>query len=203
MSRFSPRTLLAPALMALTLAGCVSFGAKPPPQLLTIAPQKTIAAGVDRTSVGTPRLAIRTPDVPRALATTRVPVQINASSIAYVKDAQWAEAPRILFLRLLAETIGADGVFVADADEYPVASDRQLTGQLIAFGADARTGQAVVTFDASLNRAAPEGGEAQILRKRFTASVPIGKISAERVATPIGQAANQVAAEVSAWVRAN
>ncbi len=196
-----PRTVLKalPLMIALVaLPGCVKFGAKPPAQLLTISAKASPQAGQSVSSVGLPVLAVFTPDVPRKLDNLRVAVQIDPTSVAYVPKAQWAEAPRQMFRRVLAETIAADGsIYVADGEQSAVLSGRRLSGALVDFGIDAAAKEAVVTFDATLTSATP--GEA--MRQRFSARVPVRKIEADRVAGPIGEAANKVAADVAAWVK--
>lgn len=195
--RTTARLLFAVAL-SLALGGCVKFGAKPPPQLLTIAATTAPPAGQVMNSTGKPVISVFAPDVPRSLESLRVAVHEDATSIAYVKKAQWAETPRQMFRRVLAETIAADGaVFVAEGEQGVVLGARRLSGTLVEFGLDARTREAVVTFDATMTSATP--GEAT--RQRFTARVPVRKIEADRVAGPINEAANKVAADVAAWVK--
>lgn len=199
--RVSPPAALKvlPLLVALVaLPGCVKFGAKPPAQLLTISAKAAPQAGQPMSSVGLPVMAVFAPDVPRKLDNLRVAVQASATSVAYVEEAQWAESPRQMFRRLLAETIAADGsIYVADGEQSAVLSGRRLSGTLVDFGIDAATREAVVTFDATLTSATP--GEAT--RQRFTARVPVRKIEADCVAGPISEAANKVAADVAAWVK--
>lgn len=187
--------LLAAALM---IGGCVKFGSKPPAQLLTISAKTSPPAGQSVSSAGLPVLAVFTPDVSRKLDNLRVAVQVDPTSVAYVQNAQWAEAPRQMFRRLLAETIAADGsIYVADGEQSAILSGRRLSGTLVDFGIDAEAKEAVVTFDATLTSTTP--GEA--MRQRFTARVPVRKIGADRVAGPISEAANKVAADVAAWVK--
>lgn len=189
-----------PGLLAagLLLSGCVSFGSKPPPQLLTITAEKTIPAGQSIRNEGVPTIEVMLPEVPRTLATTRVPVQIDATSVAYVKDAAWTEAPRDMFQTLLSQTIAAEGaVFVIDEDQYGLQASRRLSGDLLDFGVDARTDEAVVTFDAVLT----ESDSGRAARRRFTARVPISGIKAKRIGAPLNEAANKVAADIAAWVK--
>jgi cholesterol transport system auxiliary component len=182
----------------LALPACVKIGAKPPPQLLTIAPKASPQAGQLQSSAGLPVLAVFAPDVPRKLDNLRIAVQASPTSVAYVEKAQWAEAPRQMFRRLLADTIAADGaIYVADGEQSAVLNGRRLSGTLVDFGIDAAPREAVVTFDATLTSAAP--GEA--MRQRFTARVPVRDIDAKHVAGPISDAANKVAADVAAWVK--
>lgn len=184
--------------LGLALGGCVKFGTKPPPQLLTISASATPQAGQPMSSAGRQVLSVFAPDVPRALESLRVAVQQDETSIAYVQKAQWAEAPRQMFRRVLSDTIAADGtVFVAGGEQGAVMGARRLSGTLVEFGVDARTREAVVTFDATITSATP--GEA--MRQRFTARVPVRKIEADRVARPINEAANKVAADVALWVK--
>jgi cholesterol transport system auxiliary component len=70
-------------------------------------------------------------------------------------------------------------------------------GELVDFGLDAASNNAVVTYDAIL---AGPGGTA-IARQRFTASAPVGgKIDGADIGAPLNQAANKVAADVAAWL---
>lgn len=191
--------MLLPALAAcLVLPGCVKFGSKPPEQLLTISSKASPQVGNSLSSVGLPVLMVFAPDVPRKLDTLRIAVQADATSVAYVEKAQWAEAPRQMFRRVLSDTIAADGtIFVADGEQGAILNGRRLSGTLVDFGMDAKAREAVVTFDATLTSATP--GEAQ--RQRFTARVPVRNIEAKKVAGPINDAANMVAADVAAWVK--
>lgn len=190
--------LLIPVTVAFALSGCVKFGAKPPQQLLTVASNAAPAAGRTINSKGLPTIAVLTPDVPRELDNTRVPVQIGENQVAYVKEAFWTDTPRNMFQRVLADTISADGsVFVVGAEQIGLHPARRLSGDLIEFGIDSSTKQAVVTFDAVLAGDAP----GEVSRRRFSASVPVTDIKATRVADPISQAANQVAVQVAAWIK--
>src|SRR6188768_826014 len=99
--RFRTRPLgLALALLATApLAGCVSFGAKPPPSLLTISSAASIPAGQTQSSATAETIIILVPAVSQGLATTRVPVQTSATDLAYIVNAQWVEPPARLFAR--------------------------------------------------------------------------------------------------------
>ena len=179
----------------LALAGCISFGAKPPPVLFTLTPATPVAAGA-RTSEGR-ALFLDTPAVPEKLATLRVPVQATDTTLAYVKDAQWVAAPGGLFRDLLAETVTARaGRYVLPARQFPTAPTATLGGTLVDFGLDARTMEAVVTFDAI----SAQGDGTNPAARRFTARVPVASAEAGPVAVALNQAANQVAAEIADWV---
>ncbi|AUW56792.1 ABC transporter [Sphingobium sp. SCG-1] len=192
--------ILLPVLAALSLSACVSFGSKPPAQLLSLSSDARVVAGTERTSAAGTSITVLAPETPKKLDTVRVPVQVNATSVAYVQNAQWVDSPRQMFQHLLTETIAAGGnTLVLDPGQYSTDPGRRLLGELIDFGVDAQTNMAVVTYDATL---APGGGAA-VKRKRFSASVPVGTIDAASVGAPINQAANKVAAEVAAWVSAS
>lgn len=180
------------------LSACVKFGSKPPPQLLTISSDAVLPSGKTISSEGLPALTVLAPEVPRKLSTLRVPVQVDPTTVAYVKDAQWSESPRTMFQRVLSDRIASDGsVFVVSEEQVASLPGRRLSGVLTDFGIDAQTSEAVVTFDAVMT--GDEPGEAK--RQRFTARVPVSDIKAKRVAEPINEAANKVAEEVATWVK--
>jgi cholesterol transport system auxiliary component len=219
--RAAPIALLT---LPLALAGCISFGAKPPASLLTLTataqppvgqPQRAaLAAGATRSTLsvgrqpiatvtdqpvtaGASSITIDTLTVPQEIATTRVPVHAAAGTVAYVKDAIWVEAPANLFARLLADTVTVrtNRVVLSTAQSYQSGS-ATLTGELRRFGLDAATRSAVVTFDAALIRTTGGGIEKQ----RFEATVPVTTIDAAGAGAGLNQAANQVAAQVADWV---
>src|SRR3546814_16382343 len=71
--------------------------------------------------------------------------------MAYVKDAQWVEAPQRLFQRLLSETVAArTNRVILDEGQYLTAPGEQLAGQLLDFGVDEATNEAVVVYQAML-----------------------------------------------------
>ncbi|WP_093086679.1 ABC-type transport auxiliary lipoprotein family protein [Sphingobium sp. AP50] len=189
------------ALLAATLlSGCVSIGAKPPMQLLTLDAAQKVPAGAARVAGDGRTLIVADPEAPRMLDTVRVPVQTSPTAVAYVTKIQWADTPRHLFRRLLAETISAttDRV-VLDAGQFSGDGGQRLSGELVAFTVDAASHSAIVTYDAVLTT--PAG--VALARQRFTASAPIGgKIDSSTVGAPLNAAANKVAADVAAWVAA-
>lgn len=189
------KTILALALAG-TLAGCLSFGAEPPPSLLTLTPTTPLTAGQAQTAAAERSITIVVPVTPQEIANTRVPVQAGATSIAYVKDAQWVEQPARLFARLLSDTVTqATGRIVLDPRQFSLDPGVRLTGELRQFGLDAASSSAVVVYDAALSRSA-----GQVEKRRFEARVPVAAIDAASAGPGLNQAANQVAGEVAAWV---
>lgn len=191
-----PLTLLA-LVPAAFLSGCISFGAKPPPSLLTLTAATPAPVGKEETATPDHTITVIVPVVPEALAVQRVPVQATNTSIAYVKDARWVESPAKLFARLLSETITAKTDWVVlGTRETRVDPGTRLSGELRHFGVEAATREAVVTYDGSLLRPGAEPVE----KRRFEARVPVSKIAAGPVGEALNEAANKVADEVAAWV---
>ena len=192
------RTSLLVAIAAVTLSGCIGLGGKTPPFLLTLDADAAPTAGTARTASDAATLTILIPTAPQKLRTPRIPVQQDDASVAYVKDAQWVEAPQRLFQRLVSETVAArTSRVVLDEGQYLTAPGEQLAGQLMDFGVDARTNEAVVVYQAMLVSA---GGKS-VTQRRFEAREPIaGKIEAKPVGEALTAAANKVAVEVAGWL---
>ncbi|WP_242446005.1 ABC-type transport auxiliary lipoprotein family protein [Sphingopyxis lindanitolerans] len=195
------RTLRAPllaAFMAVSLSGCIGLGGKTPPFLLTLDADAAPAVGAARTASDAATLTILIPTAPQKLRTPRIPVQQDDASVTYVKDAQWVEAPQRLFQRLVSETVAArTSRVVLDEGQYLTAPGEQLAGQLMDFGVDARSNEAVVVYQAMLVAA---GGKT-ITQRRFEVREPItGKIEAKPVGEALTRAANKVAVDVAGWL---
>jgi len=194
------KTKLLIVAAALPLAACISFGAKPPPSLLTLESAAAPAIGTDQNSAKTRSITIQVPSAPASIASARVPVQATPTTIAYVKDAQWAEPPARLFARLLSDTVSARSNMVVLSTVQSISDpSATLAGELRRFGLDATARDAVVTYDAALTRA----GADTVEKRRFEARVPVSAIDATNAGTALSQAANQVAGEVATWVASN
>lgn len=188
---------LLPLAAALPLAACLSFGAKPPPTLMSLAAETTVAVGAAHSTRATEGVSIAVPSAPQSLMTPRVAVQTSPTAIAYLKKAQWVDAPNKLFRNLLAEVVAAKtGRVVADNRNFSVAPDTRLNGRLLNFGLDAPSQNVVVTYDAALVR--KEGGPVET--RRFEARVPVTAQDGSSVALALNRAANQVAGEVAGWI---
>lgn len=185
-------------LLALPLAGCISFGAEPPASLLTLETRADLPVGEVRRAAPGTAVAVTSFTTPQSLSSTRVPVQATPTTIAYVPEAQWSEPPARLFARLIGDTIAArTGRVVAANGQLIADPGATLGGELRRFGLDATTREAVVTFDAQITR-----GEGQAVEKRrFEARVPIGgEIEAQSAGLLLNDAANQVAVQVADWI---
>ena len=185
---------LAPAAL---LSGCISFGPDTPESLLTLTSEERAPVGAQVSATEGNSIAVFEPVAPARLAQTRVPVQIDASSIAYLKDAVWVERPARLFRRLLGETLRArGGLVVADDDDAALMATNTLGGTLVDFGYDAPSSSVVVRFDAVRKR---EGAPPET--RRFESVVPGVLPEANPVGVALNQAANDVARQVADWAR--
>lgn len=186
---------LAIIALILPLAGCISFGAKPPKSLLTLTPAESLAVGTVQRAPGASTITIAVPTMPQELATLRIPVRSSPTTVAYLKDSRWVEPVNRMFARVVSDTVSArtGRVVVGGFTAEPGAS---LSGELRSFGVDAVTGDAVVTFDGALIRKSGDPFE----KRRFEARVPAGVIEPGAVGIALNTAANRVAAEVADWV---
>jgi len=183
------------ALLFLPLAGCVSFGAKPPKALLTLNAASTVAAGTTRSVGPGQAVTVLFPSAPVAIARTQIPVYQGGIAVAYVKDAAWVDSPVRLFQRLASETIAARaGRVVLDLRQFTADPGLRVQGNLQMFGIDADRGEAVVTYDAVIASATG------IQTRRFESRVPVAAVDRTSVGPALNQAANTVAAELADWL---
>jgi cholesterol transport system auxiliary component len=192
-------TQAALAIGLLTLASCVSFGGKAPPAMLMLSANNVVASGKAHVGAQTDALVILQPATPRKLDTNRLPVQIDASSIAYLKDALWTDKPSRLLQQLLMEVIAAnnDRLVLNEADTAGQAAD-MISGSLLEFGLDAQTNEAVIIYDAVRIKAGKP-----IEKRRFEARRPVAEMLPARAGAALNDAANSLAADVSSWVSGN
>lgn len=195
--RSLPLRGLLPALAPLAmLAGCISLGPKPPAELLRLTPAEIAPADSGEAVAAGRAVTVTYPLAPMELQATRVPVRSGQTTLAYVKDATWADTPAHLFRDLLAETIRArTDRPVLDPRDYHLAPGLRLTGRIQQFGLDADTTQVSMIYDATLQY--PDG---RIQTRRFTASAPAGAATSAGVAPPLNTVANQVAQQVADWL---
>lgn len=186
--------LPAAATAALLLAGC--FGGGGPSELLTLSPAQTRPAAAPRAAGPGEAVTVAEPSVPQELRTNRIPVQVDPNTVQYLTGAQWVEAPGRLFGRVLSEHIAAaTGRVVLDPAQYAQDPGTRLTGHLARFGLDAQRMEAVAVYDATIAR--PDRG---IVANRFEARVPVSADDAASVARALNEAANRLAADVTAWL---
>jgi len=183
------------ALAALSLSACFG-GKKVPPTLLTLTSAAPLPASIARTAAAGEALTIDVPVISKELSTTRVPALVGPTAVAYIEGVQWVESPDKLFQDLLQETVvRTTGRVVLDPRQSSLNPGVKLTGTLTRFGYDTATGAVVVRYDGAL---ASPGGE-RVATRRFEASVPADGTAAS-VGPALNAAANQVAAQVAAWV---
>lgn len=194
--RQTRRATLLGLLPLLALAGCISLGPKTPAELMRLTPAQTAPADTGEAVAAGRAVTVSFPLAPAELAAVRVPVRSGQTTLAYVKDATWADTPAHLFRDLLAETIRArTDRPVLDPRDYHLAPGLRLTGRIQQFGLDGDTMQVAMIYDATLEYA---GGT--IETRRFTASAPASAATSAAVAPALNTVANQVAAQVADWV---
>jgi cholesterol transport system auxiliary component len=181
------------AAALLPLAGC--FGGKAPSQLLTLHAAATPPIAQPRTGREGNIITVTAPTLPHALNNNRVAVYVTPTTVEYVKEGQWADKPNEMFRLLLSETMAArSGWVVVDPSVYTQVQGVVLGGQLLRFGYDPTSGEAVVLFEASLARPSQA-----VSTNRFEARVA-STADSLAVANALNQAANQVAGQVADWV---
>ncbi|WP_448582235.1 ABC-type transport auxiliary lipoprotein family protein [Thermaurantiacus sp.] len=190
-------------VLALFAAACgpiVQIGAPAPPPaaLLTLSPSPPATAPAALPKVDETRaVTLLAATAPARLQTVRIPVQISATEVQYLKGAIWSEPPAQLFVRLIGDTLASAGIAVLDRRVTGKAAPRVLGGELVAFHVEAGgTAVARVRFDATL--ASPDG----IRQRRFEGAASIGVVEPGEVSRALNSAANTVAKEVAAWVAA-
>ena len=200
MSAYRPLRIVAGSAFALAasllLSGCLGLGGKAPKQLLSLSPTTSAQVGPVTSGSTTDAIVLMDPEADRSLEMLRVPVRVNASTIAYLQDIAWVEKPSRQFRGLLAETLRAKtSRLVVEDGDFDVVGRTMVTGRLLAMGYDAPTQSVVVRVE--LQRQEKAGA---ITSRRFEAVVPGIEAKAEPVAAALGQAANTVAGQVADWV---
>ena len=186
--------LLAGGLMM--LSGCLSLGSEPPEQLISLTPATSAAPGAIASGSVSDAIVVLDPDAARRIDVTRVPVQVNDSSVAYLRDAIWVEKPARQFRHLLAETIRASANrLVVEGGDHDTAAGTVLSGRLLDMGYDVPSRSVVVRYDAMI-----ASGEGPVRSRRFEAVVPGITADVRAVAPALNRAANEVAAQVAQWV---
>jgi len=178
------------------LGGCISLGPKAPDQLIALMPAAAPPAGAVAAGKMTEALIVLDPDTDRRIDVLRVPVQVDDSTIAYLKGATWVERPARQFRRLLAEAIRArSGRLVVEGEDATIAGKEMLSGRLLDMGYDARSQSVVVRYDALR-----ETGDGTVQSRRFEETVAGVPAKPNEVGAALNRAANAVAAQVAEWV---
>lgn len=181
---------------SLALAGCISFGPKVPQQLLSLVPDNTAQVGLVTTGNTADAIVVLNPEADRSLDMLRVPVRVNASTIAYLQDIAWIEKPAHQFRSLLAETLRTrTSRLVVEDGDIDAIGRTVVSGRLLAMGYDAPTQSVVVRIEMQRQE---KGGA--ITSRRFEAIVPGIEAKAAPVAAALGRASNDVATQVATWV---
>lgn len=192
------KTMSVLLVAALALPSCVSLSGKAPTSMLTLTANSTVTAGTSNTGLAKDAMVVLVPEVPRKLDTNRVPVQINAGNIAYLKESVWTDKPAILMRQLLAETLAAkNGTLILSEVETAGKAENYLSGQLVEFGVDESGMEAVAIFDAvRIRKGQP------VEKRRFDARKDLTKIEPEEVGEALNVVANKIAEDVATWLSA-
>ena len=182
--------------LSLLLASCVSFGAKAPPTLLVLTASSGVQNGAAQSGSPADALIILQPEVPQKISTNRIPVQIDVSNIAYLKNALWADKPARMMQNLLMETISAKtGRLVLNEVDAGGKAQQFLSGSLMEFGIDSSAMEAIVVYDAV------KMVRGQVVqKKRFEAREALTAIEPGPAGASLNRAANKIAGEIAAWV---
>jgi cholesterol transport system auxiliary component len=164
--------------------------------LLILTATSGVEAGTTRSGSPADALIVLLPETTRKIDTNRVPVQIDNSNVAYLKDALWADKPARMMQILLMETIAATtGRLVLNEVDAGGKAQQFLSGSLIEFGIDSTSMQAVVVYDAvKLVR-----GQV-VEKKRFEAREAVSAIEPGPAGSALNKAANNIAAQMATWV---
>ena len=193
--------MVAPAAMALAVCGCsisglLGGGGKAPTTLLTITPEAPATGEFTRAAAAGQAVTVNPPVIGKELRTLRIPVQVTATDMQYVTDAQWVDTPDRLFANLLSETIRRrTNRVVLDPNLTGLDPGLIVAGQLQSFGFDASSGQAVVRFDGTLSTA----GGTRVETRRFEATAPSDGTAAS-IGPALNRAANEVSYKVADWI---
>ena len=145
-------------------------------------------------------LRIVTPQAARALDSTRIAVSPQNNVITSYQGARWSDrAPRLLRDRLV-DAFRTDGRFAAvSSDDANLQADLELTGDLGAFQSEYEQGVPVVVirYDVQLVQSRSRH---IVATHRFDIRQPVDGKGVPQVVTAFGQAMDQLAAQVIAWV---
>ena len=148
-------------------------------------------------------LRIVTPQATRTLDSTHIAVLPEDNVITGYAGARWSDrAPRLLRDRLV-DAFRTDGRFAAvSSDEANLQVDLELTGDLRAFQSKYERGVPVVVirYDVQLVRSRSRH---IVATHRFDIRQSVVGKEVPQVITAFGQAADQLAAQVIAWVAAS
>jgi cholesterol transport system auxiliary component len=190
----SIKPLLVASLLAFSLSGCVSFGAKVPDSLLSLTPVASPTVGAVASGRMSDALSVLEPSASAQVAVLRVPVRIDDANVAYLKKTMWVERPSRQFQHLLADTLRARGNrLVVEGDQSTTGV--RVGGRLLEMGFDARSRSALVRFDA-----VKEWSDGRVEARRFESAVPGVSANAASVGPALNQAANDVARDIADWV---
>ncbi len=184
--------------LGLLLAGCSILPKVEAPNIYLL-PATPAQAAPQQTQLQQ-SLRIATPEASRMLDNIRIAVVPQDNLITAYQGARWSDrAPRLLRDRLL-DGFRIDGRFAAvSSDEAQLHADLELTGDLRAFQTEYVQGAPVVVirYDAQLVQSR---SQKILAARRFDIRQPVAGKEVPQVVTAFGQATDQLATQVIAWV---
>jgi len=182
------------AALLLLLAGCVRIGDKhAPASFLSLTAEAAPAAGSGTSGTMAEATVVLEPAAAASVSVLRIPVQVDAANVAYIKGTQWVERPSRAFQHLIADTLRARGKGLVLETDHSVAGTR-IGGRLLAMGYDAPSRSVVVRFDGM--KWLPGG---RIETRRFESTVPVITPEPAELGPALNHAANETARAVADW----
>jgi cholesterol transport system auxiliary component len=185
------------AAATVSLAGCISLGTEVPDELFRLTAEEHADVGSEASGQLGDAIVVLDPETDRSLDVLRIPVRVDDSSLAYLKNASWVEKPARQFRDLLAETLRAEtGKLVVEGGDFEETGKTLIGGRLLRMGYDVPSQAVIVRFDAIRRER-----EGEIVTRRFEAVVNGIGPKAGEVGPALNRAANDVARQVADWVK--
>lgn len=189
--------LLFSLVLCATLAACTVLPDRVPADLYTL-PSSSLP-GAEGTASITGGLRLARPTTSDALGSNRVLVMTDSQSFQAFPEARWAAPIPLLWRDWLLDAYWRDGRFTGlSVSSDALRAARELDGMLRALHIERRNGQseAVIRFDALL---VDTDSRSIIASQRFEARYPANDSSVAAGVTALGNAADQLAAELIDW----
>ncbi len=185
------------AMAALSLSGCLSLGAKPPPSLIRLTAAERPGADAGQPIAAGRTVTVMIPHGPVEFSLPRIAVRSAGSRLSYIKNAAFADQPYRLIAGVFGEVIQArTGRPTLDGRNYHIAPGIRIVTQIDDFSIDTDRRQANLVVD--VIRQAADGKT--VTTRRFEGHAPVAAITSDGVAPALDQAVNQVAAAIADWI---
>jgi cholesterol transport system auxiliary component len=188
--RWRPRAAFAVAACAVLLAGC--GGGQPARTTFDL----TAPMDIGRVGGSRAQLVVNEPTAVQALDTDRILVR-DASALAYLPDAQWADRlPRLMQTRMIQAFENASRLGRVGRPGDRVVADVALNADIRSFGIEAASGEAVVEITA---RIVSDRTGRVLAARAFSARLPANPSNGAASAQALDQALGQVLRDLVRW----